>query len=140
MLRSILAVVAGYIVIAAVTMLTTVIAALAAGVPLEMPRPDSPPPPAAYLAGNIAGSALAAVLGGVAAARVALRHRRGHAFTLAALVFILGVAYALTSAGPAPTWYFWLLPVLGASGVATGGFLAGREVGGSHPVAVSTLR
>ncbi len=137
MLRSILAVVAGYIVIAAVTMLTTVLAALAAGVPLEMPGPDSPPPPAAYLAGNIAGSALAAVLGGVAAARIALRHRRGHAFALAALVFVLGVTYALTSAGPAPAWYFWLLPVLGALGVSLGGVIATRRLRVSGAAAIA---
>lgn len=137
MLRSILAVVAGYIVIAAVTMLTTVLAALAAGVPLEVPGPDSPPPPAAYLAGNIVGSALAALLGGVAAARIALRHRLGHAFALAALVFVLGVAYALTSTGPAPAWYFWLLPVLGALGVSLGGVIATRRLRVSGAAAIA---
>lgn len=125
MFRSILSIIVGYVVIAAVTVLTTVLSAVAVGVPLEMPRPDAPPPPAAYLAGNIAGSALAAILGGVAAARIASTRRRAHACALAAIVFVLGVAYALTSTGPAPAWYFRLLPILGGLGVSLGGQITG---------------
>ena len=50
------------------------------------------------------------------------------ALAFAAIVFILGIAYAMQMrSGPQPGWYLAALPICGAVGVIIGGAMAGHS-------------
>jgi hypothetical protein len=107
MIRSLIAVLAGFAVMALVVMVSTVVAArLLLGRSLaEMHTPPSGSPSRAYLTANLAGSALAALLGGYTAAAIAGQAQLAHGVGLAAVMAIMAVI-SMRQAGTAqPRWY-----------------------------------
>jgi hypothetical protein len=126
MLRSIAAIVGGFVAMA-VAVIAGTAAATAAFVPggltaMTSGAPAPGPLPPYYLIANIAVSILAAMTGGWVAVRIAGRAPVGHTIALAALVGAMGVATSVTTAeGAQPLWYRVIIPVLGVAGVLIGG-------------------
>ena len=89
--------------------------------------PDGPasPPPAGYLTANLIISLLAAVLGGYTTARIVGPRSLVQVIVLAAIVLALGLVTALTAGTGTgqPTWYLYVVPIIGAVGVLAGGHL-----------------
>ncbi len=122
MLRSVLAVVVGYVVLAVCT--TLMIGALGRAFP-EYNRAEEShaAPPLLPVVLNLLLGVPCAAVGGFTTAWLARRAPLVHAAALAVIVLALGGLYALTmSGGPQPTWYLVLLPVCGAVGIFAGGW------------------
>jgi hypothetical protein len=153
MLRSILAVVLGYVVMAALTMLSFTPAFLTPELVFET---DGTGVTVGFLVFSLAMGGVAAVVGGFVAALLAGKHAWPSLGALVAIVLVLGVGsavYGLFQAPPTrsaeevarmtpmeraaighePGWYAFLLPFLGSAGVLAGGWLALRR-GQSVPV------
>jgi hypothetical protein len=127
MLRSIFAVVVGYVVMAVGTMACVGLLDLLCADYSEAGAAGSTPPTFAIVL-NLVLSTLCAGAGGYTASFVARRAPWQHAIALAALVLLFGVAYAVQMhGGPQPLWYLVLLPICGASGVVFGGWLRRRR-------------
>lgn len=117
LLRSILAVLTGY-----VTLAMIVIVATLAAVPLMLGSAYASPTPA-YIAVNLLYSGAAGVVGGYVAAKVAMRAPILHAGLLSALMVGL---YALSGFRPEPGqpgWYPAVIAAVSASGALAGGWL-----------------
>jgi hypothetical protein len=125
--RSVLAVVVGYAVMAALVVGTS--AAMGALFPGEFPKPGEagPMPAARWFALMLGLSALYAVLGGWVAAYVAGRAEMGHGLALAALMLVLAVVSGLAERGLAPLWFLISVPLLGVAGVLAGSTLRLRQ-------------
>jgi hypothetical protein len=128
MLRSILALIAGFLVTAIIVMATTALAAMAFGLPMistseAMTEGPTVTPSTGYLVTNLVCSALAAIVGGWTAAIVGRRHPMGHAGGLAALLAIGGAVGVAWPQPGQPTWYPASLLVIGPVGALIGGFL-----------------
>lgn len=145
MLRAVLAVVAGYVVMAAVVFITFSGLYLALGTERTF-RPGSYDVSAAWAVGSVVLSVVAAVVGGLVCAAIS---RGGRApMALAAAVFVLGVLSAipaLTDSRPReartgdvsntaammnarqPVWFALAMPVVGAVGVMVGAGMYGRK-------------
>lgn len=128
MLRSVLAVVFGFVCTALVVTIGT-IAATAALVPggLAAMRSGAPlpvPVSSGYLSVNLTLSEAAAVLGGWVAARLSPAAPIGHVAALAALMLAMSVVSAATGgrAGQ-PAWYPGVIAAIGVIGVFAGGLL-----------------
>jgi hypothetical protein len=118
--RKILAVILGY---AAIALLVVVLDGLVSAVVGTVAKGKGPL--FVVSASNLVAGFLAAVGGGIVATAVA-RHR-GPANVLAVLVFLGGVAYAVSQKQAGlPPWYPLGLPVVGAVGAFLGGWV--REV------------
>lgn len=141
MIRSILAVVAGFLVTAILVMATSALAATAFGLPL-MSTAETPTvtPSTGYLVVNLVCSALAAIAGGWVAATVGQRHPMAHAGALAALLAIGGAVGVASPQPGQPTWYPTALLVLGPLGALTGGFLRQLRAARTAPSANSSPR
>lgn len=127
MLRSILSIVLGYAAMTVAVVVATVLLCLAFGIPLNLSGSMAKVPVGFNIA-LLGASAICAFLGGLVAASIARRSRRLHAIILAAIVLVLGVAYAMFQKnGPEPGWYLAALPVVSAVGVAAGGMLRGAN-------------
>jgi hypothetical protein len=88
---------------------------------------EPPTPTAAYLAVNLAGGALFAVIGGFVTAFLSQRAPMAHVLALAvAIVALFGVSIAMPEPGQ-PPWYPYVLVVLGPGGVLLGGWLRARK-------------
>jgi len=134
MLRSIMAVVAGYATMAVVVMLGT-IAMMAALVPgglkamramRDGARAAMPAPTPRYLAMNIALSLVAAILGGWITTRIASRAVNGHLIALCVVVLLMSVVSAFASGSGSslqPAWYKFVIPLVGVAGVALSALL-----------------
>lgn len=131
MLRSIGAVIAGFVVMAITVMIGTfrLSALLLSGATRSggaLPPGRVVPP--AYLTANLVLSFLAAVLGSWVTTLIAGSAPMTHAAALAALVFVMGLVSA-RQAGSAghhagqPTWYPWVITTIGIAGVLAGGLL-----------------
>lgn len=146
--RSILATVAGYVVMTGVIMASLALTVGGLGKDF-MFEPDSLEPKASWMALNVVLSLVAAVLGGFVAALVARRADRKPVKVLAGILLVLGLgmaiarvmqpppdtaileearaegrelsAFELASEAKQPVWYAFLLPFLGAGGVLLGG-------------------
>lgn len=143
MLRTILAVVAGYIVMAlgVVAAFTSMQLILGAD---TIYKPGSWEASSTFVTIAVVVSFVAAAIGGLVAAAIA--RRRTAATILAGVVVVLGVLSAVVQTGapdpgprPAqitpmdsaqnarqPAWYSWSLPFIGALGVVAGGAIIGR--------------
>jgi hypothetical protein len=121
MLRSVAAVLAGLVVTVVLVMVLTYLVAAWFAVPVERPLPGS------YLALNLLGSALAGMVGGATAVRLAPHTPHGHVFALAILILLLSLPTLLAppSAGQ-PSWYGVVVSVLGPVAVALGGIAMTR--------------
>jgi hypothetical protein len=132
-MRSIICVVAGFVVVMAV-----VIAGTAAATELIVPgglfdaATGSPADlPANYYAANLVVSGMGAMLGGWVTARMAPAAEMLHVLALALLILLMSIP-ALLGYGPGvelqPVWYRITLPVLGIGGALLGGWLRSRVV------------
>jgi hypothetical protein len=116
MLRSIIAIVGGYLSIAILTMLTfAVLFNFFPGVFSD----GFPPLPWVLLI--LALGFVYAVVGGYITAYLATRDRFGHVLALAGMMAVLGISSAIFSSAAQPLWYQLALIVLGLAGVLLGG-------------------
>ncbi|CAN5667990.1 hypothetical protein BH23GEM1_BH23GEM1_10760 [soil metagenome] len=130
MIRSVLAIVAGYVVAGLLTVLATMASASIVG----------PTPPRSYVWMNLLYSGVFAFVGGYVAATMAPRKPLNHALILAGIMLVAGAAYAL--GGPRgelparePDWYPWLLVVVAPALVVLGGWIRERAARRQHPQA-----
>ncbi len=113
MIRSAVAIVAGYLVmLVAVTVLFL----------LTFRDPGATPTPT-FLYLSIAYGFAFAVLGGFVTAAIAGRAEMGHALALAGLIVVLGIVSLVLAAGREPLWYGLSNLALGAGGAIAGGYL-----------------
>lgn len=122
MLHGVLVVLASFVAMVAVVVVTT---ALAARLFLARGAPGSPPAlTSAYLAANLACSAGAALLGGWLAAHFAATSPQLHVATLAALMVFMSLGSMRQSiAAGQPRWYAMVLLVVMPLVVLVGGRL-----------------
>ena len=123
MLHSMFVVLGSFLAMAMVVMVTTAVAARA----LLGPRAPGAPPvlTPTYLAVNLTGSALAALLGGWLAAHYAASSPQSHVYALATLMVVLSLASIRPSiAAGQPRWYALVLLVVMPLVVLLGGRLA----------------
>ena len=123
MLHSVFVVLGSFLAMALVVMVTTAVAARA----ILGPRAPGTPPvlTPTYLAANLTGSALAALLGGWLAAHYATSSPESHVYALATLMVVLSLASIRQSvAAGQPRWYALVLLVVMPLVVLLGGQLA----------------
>lgn len=130
MLRSILAVIAGFMVMVFFVGFGT---SIAAGLLIGPVQPGATPQlTLPYLAVNLALSFVAAIIGGWVAGTIAGREPLIHAGALSILVLVMAVVTILISRGTPeaaaqPKWYQWVVTILGAAGVLIGGVMRGEQ-------------
>lgn len=120
--RSVLAVVAGYASMAAVVIALSVILKKAA--PKWVGSAGSPN--AMYVVTNLIYSLAAAVLGGYIAAAIGSRAPLAHACALAGIVFLLAIVSMVQMGDKQPRWYQVALIIVGTAGTIVGGLLRAR--------------
>ena len=132
-MRSIIAVVAGFVVVMGVVM-AGVAAATEVIVPGGLVEAATGPRealPATYFAANLVISAMGALLGGWVTARMAPSREMAHVLALSVFVILMSIP-GLLEYGPSydvqPIWYRWGLPVLGVGGALLGGWMRSRVV------------
>ena len=116
--RSIVAVVVGLL----TTLLLVVLGMWAAGAATGV-RPGTVPT-TAYLALDLAASAIGALVGGWVVARIATQAPLAHAGVLAALLLLLVLAGGRAAGHPA--WFPWALALAGPGGALLGGAIGSR--------------
>ncbi len=122
LVRVFLGVGAGIVVLFGLVLVTAWAATMAAGLGPD----DAPTNP--YLVMNLAGNVVAAVLAGMVAAGVARTIIAPLA--LAGLLLALGAAAGGQAAAGQPAWYPVAVTLMGAAGVALGGWVAPRRSAG----------
>lgn len=122
MLASILSVITGYVVMAVIVMLGTVLAAgtLYPG-GFSAAKKMETPPPRGYLNANLALSFVAALAGGWACAYRAPSDPMIHVAVLAALLLAMSFFSAKSFTGKQPAWYPKAIGLIGVAGVLVGG-------------------
>ena len=123
MLRSVLSIVAGYLVLAVLVMLATFASAkLHQAEGAE--NPFNAKPGTGFIVANLIYSGVFAVVGGFLTATIARRAPLLHAVILAVILALLGVASLSMAAGTnEPRWYGLTLIVLGPGCATLGGYL-----------------
>ncbi len=122
MLRSFLAVLAGFVTMTLVVVLATVFAVRAIlRRPLSSLRGEtSPPLTPSYLTANLAGTALAAILGGMLTASLAPAHPVIHGVVLGAVMVFMSLMSARQAGARQPRWYqrtlMTVMPLLAVTG------------------------
>lgn len=122
-LLSIASVIGGFL---ATAILVGVSNAVASAAFNTQPKPDSPATvPSTYLTANLILSLLAAVAGGYICGWIAPTRPIIHVLVLAGLFTTMSLLTAVTTgAEPGqPTWYPWVIGIIGLSGVLIGGAL-----------------
>lgn len=117
--RSILAIVAGYASMAVAVIALTVLVKRKA--PQWMGSEGKPNP--TYMYANLFYSFGAAMIGGFVAAVLAPRAPLAHACALASLVFVLAIVSALQMGTRQPRWYQLALAIVGPLGTIFGGMV-----------------
>jgi uncharacterized membrane protein len=121
MIRIFLGAIAGFLIAAVVVVLVTLLASYALGV-------EQGETSAAYMAINVIGSLGAAVGGGFAAQRISRREQIIAPFIMAASMFLMTIGSALGDPLPGqPSWYPWVLLIVGPGGALAGGVIATRR-------------
>ncbi len=113
MTRSVLAVIAGFLTMILLVIVTTFLASAVTGGGHSMSS--------TYLTLNLAGSGVAAYAGGRLAGFIALRRPLLHALALAALIIALSVPAIGNPPAGQPAWYPVTVAVLGVLGALAGG-------------------
>ncbi len=125
MLRTILAVLAGYIVIVAIVLGATYV--------LQTIKPEwyliGAPLASGYLAANIAYSLVAAFLGGFITARIGAHAPRKHAYALAAVSVAMTVLAAMTGEQEQPGWFQALRAVVMVAAIVAAGRMRRQAAG-----------
>lgn len=120
MVRSVVAVFAGFLAIVVLVLASApVIAKLL--LPATAARPTG-----GYLVANLLTGFAFAGVGGWIAAHIAASGPHWHAVVLAALVLALGIMTAAQGGAARagqPPWYGWVLPFVGAAGALLGGWI-----------------
>ena len=118
MLRSVVAVLAGLVVVLGLVLITSSMLVLALGLP-----PDGPPTDT-YLILNLVASALAGLAGGATAMRFAPHTPHGHVIALAVVILLLSLPSAFSGPAPGqPAWYGLVMSIVGPLSVLVGGLL-----------------
>ena len=126
MMRSVVAVIAGYLVMAACVIASTVLVATLMLGSAAMDGSVRPTP--SYLIVNLAYSFVFALFGGYVAAFLARRQPTVHAAALAVVVLAIGLLSAREGGGSQPSWYPPLLTI-GVPVFATfGGYLRALQL------------
>ncbi len=130
MLRSILAVIAGFMVMVMFVGFGVTIAAGFMIGPVQVGTIVQPP--LAYLIVNLVLSLVAAIIGGWVAGTIAGREPLLHAGVLSALVLAMSVVSffamrGLPEAAAQPKWYQLVATILGVGGVLLGGVMRGGQ-------------
>ncbi len=115
MAKSILGVIAGYIVMVILVIITSTAAA-------KILVPDNTTPTVAYLAVNLMFGLIAAVVGGHVTAAIAKQGNLKPVYALMVLIFILGVVSLGAMANNQPSWYPYVLLIIGPLGAYLGGY------------------
>ena len=130
MLRSVGAVLAGFLLATIIVLLSTMIA-----VALMLPPAGPgmmPEPTGSYLAVNLVCGLLAAIAGGWLAARLARQAPLAHAMAVGTVMLVLGLAAAAMESdgttGRQPGWYLYAVALIGWTGASLGGVLRSRQV------------
>ena len=127
MLNSVVAVLAGYIVLAVIVMLGTALAVRA--ILRQLPSALRAPAPGylttAYLAANLAASALAAVAAGFVTAAIAGHARLSHGLALAGVMVVLSLLSMQQAGASEPRWYQLVLATVMPAIAVGGAFLCG---------------
>lgn len=132
-MRSIICVVAGFVVVMAVWLAGTAAATeliVEGGLFGAATGPRSELPPE-YFAANLVMSAMGAMLGGWVTARMAPAAEMAHVLALAVLIVLMSLPGLLgygESQADQPVWYIYSLPVLGVGAAILGGWLRSRVV------------
>ncbi|HZS08666.1 MAG TPA: hypothetical protein VFD58_27780 [Blastocatellia bacterium] len=135
MLRSVLSVAAGFMVMVITVVIGT---ALTARIMLGDAGSNTiQQPPNSYLVASLVVSAAAAVLGGWVTGLIAGREPLIHAGALSILLLVMSAVSVLLTRGTPeaaaqPSWYPWVVTVLGAAGVLLGGVLRGGQLRGGQ--------
>ncbi|MCA9311970.1 MAG: hypothetical protein KDA21_12235 [Phycisphaerales bacterium] len=139
MVRNVLGVIAGYVLVLALTGIMTLCLMLIFPAYREWglkvaENPESttlPPLPTTAIITNMVLGLPVAMAGGYLCARIA-KHARGTTLVFAAIFLVAGVGYYFAGrGGPQPGWYLAALPPIGAVGVLLGGALFRRGGGRS---------
>ena len=123
MLRSVLAVIGGFLTMAIVVMLLT--GAIRMLSPSWFPADGAPTGP--YLTTNVVYSFVAALAGGYVAAWIATRLPMQHAIALGTFVLVMSVMSARFYGARQPRWYQVLLAVVMPLAVVLGGYVRSRR-------------
>jgi hypothetical protein len=124
MIRSILAIVTGYLAMVIIVVVGTILAVrILLRRPLaEMRQSASAPPPARYVAANLVASAIAAIVGGFVTATIAVDHRIRHGVALAVVMLLMSVVSTRRAGTAQPRWYQFtimaVMPLLALAGAA----------------------
>ncbi len=124
MIRSLLSVLAGFVVMAVLVSLATVVAVKTMLHVSDLRTAMNERPTPAYLAVNVIYSALFAAVGGYVTASIAGRAPLLHAAALAALMFVMSLVSFCKSAGTSqPPWYGVTLMLLAPTAALLGGYM-----------------
>jgi hypothetical protein len=129
MAQSVLAVLAGFVVMAVVVMIATALALhFVLRVPLAAMRSAGPQMLSpSYLVTNVAASALSAIVGGYTTAAIAGHDQIAHGFALAVVMVLMSVVSMRRAGAAQPRWYRVVLatvmPALAIGGAALGSWL-----------------
>jgi hypothetical protein len=116
-LRSILAIVAGFVTMVIVVMVFTIVSVKALHLQSGHPTP-------LYLTLNVAYSVFAAMAGGYVSARIAMHHPLHHAYFLAGLIELLSLVSYFHYHGSQPLWYQLMLCIVPPLFVIAGAVLS----------------
>ena len=139
MIRSILAVLAGYLICAIIVIVTVGVATvvLIPNAMEIMKTGQMPPMSTAYLVANLTCSFIAALVGGFVTAVIARRAPLAHAGALAVLFAVISIATrrAASAAPGQPEWYAMGVLGVGVVGVLAGGYIRALIVARTSPTA-----
>jgi hypothetical protein len=119
-LRSIVALIGGFALMAFALLIATIAVALAMGVTADSVTTS-------YFQVLVACAALAAAFGGYATASLAPARHAAHAAILATMVLIAQASTALNPPANQPRWYLMTLVVVAPLGALAGGLLRQRQ-------------
>ena len=124
-MRSVLAVVAGFLVMAVIVMIGTAVAArVILRQPLSTIRTGSSEPlPLEYLAANLSASAIAALCGGFLTAAIAGRSPLAHGLALAVVIVLMSILSMKQAGASQPRWYQLTLATAMPALALTGAFI-----------------
>lgn len=116
MLRSVIALIAGFAIMTFGQLVATIVLALALGV-----RPGTPSP--AFLPASLACGAVAAAFGGFATAALAPQRHGTHVLVLMAMILVMGLSNLLAPPAGQPGWYLAAALVAQPAFAGAGGLL-----------------
>lgn len=129
MLRSVLAIVAGYLVSAVLVFVGFTVLGRIAPSAMSAAGLAAAPRPGLVL-GILLMDVVIAVVGGYVTALIARRAPIGHALALGVLMFILGIVTAWASPEREPTWYAIWMPIVVLPAAVVGGMIRARQTQG----------